>query len=70
MKMLKKLWNKLSGWKSLIAGIFLFIQADILPIWYPLGIPEPYNKIIATTGVIILMIAGGHKSYKWKKENK
>jgi hypothetical protein len=64
MKNLKNLWDALSGWKSAIAAIYWPIVTQILPIWFPQGVPDNINKIIVTLGIMLTIAGVGHKAWK------
>ena len=54
----------LDGWKTAIAALYWPIYAQIVPIWFPEGLPGNWNKTAVTVGILLTTIGVGHKWYK------
>jgi len=54
----------LDGWKTAIAAIYWPVVTQIVPIWFPNGLPPEGTKIVNTIGIALTIIGVGHKWYK------
>lgn len=61
---MKGLWKRLNGWKSAIAAVYWPVVYQIVPIWWPNGLPETANKVVMTVGIALTIVGVGHKWYK------
>lgn len=61
---MKDFWKMLNGWKTAIAAAYWPIYTQIVPIWFPNGLPETANKVFITLGIVMSILGVGHKWYK------
>jgi len=64
MVYLKRIVGLLNGHKSQIALAFYVIQDQIIPIWFPDGMPDTFEKGLLTLAVILTAIGLGHATAK------
>jgi hypothetical protein len=61
---MKNLWKLLDGWKTAIAAAYWPVYTQIIPIWWPEGLPPDANKVFLTIGIALSILGVGHKWYK------
>ena len=54
----------INGWKTAAAALYWPIYTQIVPIWFPQGLPEQWNKTAVTIGIFLTIAGVGHKWYK------
>jgi hypothetical protein len=54
----------LDGWKTALAAIYWPVYTQIVPIWFPAGLPDTANKTAVTIGIALTIVGVGHKWYK------
>jgi hypothetical protein len=54
----------INGWKTAIAAIYWPTWTLIVPIWFPTGMPDTWNKAGITVGILLTATGVGHKWYK------
>ncbi len=59
-----KLWKWLNGKKTVFAEFYWTVSAGVIMIWFPSGIPEPWNKVQLTAGLVFTALGLGHKGIK------
>lgn len=64
-----KLLRFLNGKKSHIAHFYWVTSASIITLWFPNGLPDTYNKLYLTIGIILTSIGWGHKFVKVRSGN-
>jgi hypothetical protein len=59
-----KFWKAIDGWKTALAAIYWPVYTQIVPIWFPNGMPDTWNKVAITAGIMLTIAGVGHKWYK------
>ena len=57
-------WKMMNGWKTALAAAYWPIYTQIVPIWFPEGLPANANKTCVTIGILLSILGVGHKWYK------
>jgi hypothetical protein len=68
MGLLKKCWLKIDGHKSQIALGFYLFQDQIIPIWFPAGVPDTQEKMLSSIAVCLAAFGLGHAVSKAVKK--
>jgi hypothetical protein len=61
---MEKIFKKLNGYKSHVAHFYWITSASIIAPWFPGGLPDQWNKVYLTVGIILTSIGWGHKAIK------
>lgn len=61
---MKKFWAWLDGKKTAIAAFYWGAGGLIIMVWFPQGLPYPYNKINLTVGITLSALGLGHMAVK------
>lgn len=56
--------KKINGWKTAAAALYWPVVTQILPLWFPDGVPPDVNRVIVTVGILLTTLGVGHKWYK------
>jgi len=61
---MNKVWQWLNGKKTVVAEFYWSGLAAINLIWFPQGLPDTYNKVYLTIGILLTALGLGHKGFK------
>ena len=61
---MKDFLKLINGWKTAAAAVYWPVVMQILPIWYPNGVPDQADKVVRTVGIALTIVGVGHKWYK------
>lgn len=56
--------KKINGWKTVVAAMYWPVATQILPLWFPDGVPDNMHRIVVTVGILLTTLGVGHKWYK------
>ena len=60
----RNMLQMVNGWKTAAAAIYWPVVYQILPLWYPDGLPTDVNRVVVTVGILLTVLGVGHKWYK------
>lgn len=67
---MREVWNWLDGKKTKLAALFFIVKEQVLPIWFPDGVPEDMERVLGTITVGLMFLGLGHGMVKGGKSIK
>lgn len=61
---MKRFWNWLDGKKTVVAEFYWSTGAAVILVWFPDGLPQPWNKVNLSIGLALTGLGLGHKAFK------